>query len=366
LRTAFLRFLLCSGLVFAGVIAVAWLYVANCGMAFLESGYPSWVAKTAILRDCSLGRIAFFGDSRVDAGVVPMLLPVPASNLGLPAGTAIETRSAVRRALKCPTTPRQVVISLTAEHFGPLDKFFWIDDLRYSFISYNDLWHAENLAAALADHRSFTAARTPEGLSGRVRDWVYALHFPSVYFASLVQARLIGRYGSNRTRVAAVLASHGFWPFGASSLDAPRPREPDSFEKFPLQAAEFEQTLGMLNARHIDVGLLFMPVVQTETVHPAFEKAYLAYMRSMTRRYPNVHLIDPDLPRWPARMFVDGEHLTGAGAQLFTELLAACMADGRITPGCNLQWQDKGLAVSTPAPPQQSREQPGRIPRAPG
>jgi len=135
MEPSFPRFLLCSSAVFAAVLLAVWLYVISFPMAFLETGYPSWVAKATMLRECQLGQIAFFGDSRLHAGVVPALLPVAASNFGLPAGTAIETHSAVRRAMACSTFPQQVVISLSPEHFGPLDKFYWLDDLRYGFIS---------------------------------------------------------------------------------------------------------------------------------------------------------------------------------------------------------------------------------------
>ena len=92
---------------FAAILVVlvlaAWLYAVALPMAFLPSGYPSWVAKSEMLRTCQIGRIAFFGDSRTEAGVIPAQLPVESSNLGVAAGTAIETASAVRRALACPT-----------------------------------------------------------------------------------------------------------------------------------------------------------------------------------------------------------------------------------------------------------------------
>jgi hypothetical protein len=347
METSFPRFLLRSGAVFAAVLLAAWLYVVSFPMAFLERGYPSWVAKSTMLRECQLGRIAFFGDSRLEAGVVPALIPVAATNFGLAAGTAIEVRSAVRRAIACPTPPRQVVISLTADHFGPLDQFFWIDDLRYGFISYRELWEAERLASMLGDTESFATARTPEGLSGRIRNWMYALHFPSLYTGSLVQGRLFGRYATNRARLAAVLESRGFSDYGATSAhDAADGPGVAGFKKLQLQAAEFEQTLRLLNARDVDVGLLIMPLEKTT----AREGAFLAYLNEMTRRFPNVHLIGSSIPRWPTNMFVDGAHLTGAGAALFSARLAACTVDGRITSDCDLNWHGANTATNGPPP----------------
>lgn len=350
METLFPRFLRRSGAVFVAVLLAVWLYVVSFPMAFLESGYPSWVAKTTMLRECQLGSIAFFGNSRLDAGVVPVLLPVAARNFGLAAGTAVETLSAVRRAMACPTPPRQVVLSLTAEHFGPLDKFFWLNDLRYGFISYSELWEAERLAAALGDSESFETAKTPEGLSGPSRDWVYALRFPSLYFGSLIQGRLFERYASNKARLAAMLATGGFWTYGPAP-DGAGADTPSSagFKNLPLQAAEFEQTLSLLNAKGVDVRLLIMPFARTTTPNAALEGAYLAYLNDMTRRFPNVRLVGSGIPHWPANLFVDGSHLTGTSARLFSERLAACMVDGRIASDCDLDWHGMDNALGGPA-----------------
>jgi hypothetical protein len=350
METLFPRFLRCSGAVFAAVLLVVWLYVLSFPMAFLESGYPSWVAKSTMLRECQLGRIAFFGDSRLDAGVVPALLPVAASNFGLAAGTAVETLSAVRRAMACPTPPRQVVISLIPQHFGPLDQFFWLNDLRYGFISFTELWEAERLAVTLGDSESFGTARTPEGVSGRSRDWAYALRFPALYFGSLVKGRLFERYASNRARLAAVLESGGFWEYGSKPGNGGADASHSAgFKNLPLQAAEFEETLRLVNARGVDVGLLIMPFAGNAMPDATLEGAYLAYLNDMTHRFPNVRLIgSSSIPHWPENLFVDGAHLTGTGARLFSERLAACTVDGRIASNCDLDWHGMDNALGGP------------------
>jgi hypothetical protein len=345
METSFAGYLVRLGAVFAAVVLAAWLYVVSFPMAFLEGGYPAWVAKSTMLAECRVGSIAFFGDSRLEAGVVPALLPVEASNFGLAAGTPVETRSAVRRALDCASPPRQVVISLTADHFGPLDRFFWINDLRYGFISPDDLREAERLAAALGDIRTFNTARTPDGLSGRTRNWMYSIRFPSLYFASMVQGRLFGRYASNRVRLAEVLRARGFSEYRTKlEVNAGRAPLPEGFITTPLQAAEFEQTLQLLRDRGIEVRLLIMPSKQTVTPDAALEAAYLAYLDATARRFANVRVLDPVIPRWPARLFIDDSHLTGPGARLFTERLAACIVDGRFKPECDLGWHETDTA----------------------
>ena len=61
----------------------------------------------------------------------------------------------------------------------------------------------------LGDDKSF-ATPTPDGLSGRLRDWLYALRFPSLSFGNLVQGRVFGRYGTNEARLATVLNARGW------------------------------------------------------------------------------------------------------------------------------------------------------------
>ena len=346
MQTEFPPYLVRVAATLAGVLAVAWLYVVSLPMAFMESGYPAWVAKAQMLRECELGEIAFFGDSRLEAGVIPSALPAPSSNFGLAAGTAVETLSAVRRALTCPKLPRQAVVALTDVHFGPLDRYFWINALRYGFVSPSDLLEAERTAAALGDVSSFAAAVTPEGFSGWLRDWMYALRFPSVYFGSLVRGRLFGRYASNEDRLEEVLKSRGYWEY--QRLDANDPAPPHSalapgFVNTPLQQTLFEKALQLLNDKGVEVALLVMPSAARPGGDTA-DAAYMAYLQQVVRRFPNVHLVSDSVAHWPARLFVDGAHLTGPGAKRFTARLAACIVDGRVQPGCDLAWRETDSA----------------------
>jgi hypothetical protein len=352
MRLSFDGYLLRFTAAFIAVLLAVWLYVLYFPMAFLPSGYPAWVAKSGMLRDCQLGQIAFFGDSRLEAGVVPTLLPVDAVNFGLAAGTPLEVHSAVQRALSCPTPPKQVVISLVASHFGPMDQFFWGNDLLYGFLSPAELLAAEQLASELGDTRSFTTAQTPEGLSGRVRNWMYMLHFPSLYFSNLVQARLIGRTSANQARLAEVRRSRGFSEYRGGPAGGGRaPAEP-GFAPAPLSRTLFERTLEMLQARGIETLLLTMPAATSSTGEVA--SPYLDYLRSMTNRFAGVHLVTQTVPGWPARMFADGAHLNGAGARSLSTKLAACIVDGQLRPGCDLAWREADVSQTAPA----------RLPRA--
>ncbi|GAC1490992.1 MAG: hypothetical protein NVS2B11_15950 [Acetobacteraceae bacterium] len=88
MQSSFRRYLIRLGAILAGVVVLVWCYVALAPMAYLEGGYPAWVAKAEMLRDCRLGEVAFFGDSRLEAGVIPALLPMPAGG-----GPAVPTKA---------------------------------------------------------------------------------------------------------------------------------------------------------------------------------------------------------------------------------------------------------------------------------
>lgn len=339
MRSSSARYLAIAGASSLAVLLLVWAYVAVAPMAFMESGYASWAAKSTMLRECRLGRVAFFGDSRLEAGVIPAALPVPASNFGLAAGTAVEANSAVRRALACPTLPRQAVIALVPEHFGPLSKFFWSLSVRYGFLSPSEVWRTEALAHRLGDHQSL-ATPTPDGLHGRVRDALYAFRFPSLSFASLVQGRVFGRNVANEARYETVLRARGWAEYGRG--EPANSENADRFVATKLQTAELEAAIGDLRRHGVDVLLLVMPFATTHPETDAVFTAYLAYLADVARRFPGVKLVGGDVPIWPDRLFADGAHLDGEGARLFSARLAACFQGGTLRAGCDLDWHAPG------------------------
>ena len=343
MQRPFARYLALCGASLLGVLLLAWIYVALAPMAFMESGYAAWAAKKTMLRECRLGELTFFGDSRLEAGVIPAALPVEASNFGLAAGTAVEAYSAIRRALACPTPPRQVVIALVPEHFGPLKKFFWVLSLRYGFLSPSDVSGVEALAAERGDHTSF-AAQTIDGLGGRLRDWLYVVRFPSLSFSSLVQGRVFARYRGNLALYDDIMRARGWAAYqggNAVAID-----HADAFVTTGLQTASFEQAIGALRRRGIDVALMIMPFAETHVETETMFASYLGYLHDVARRFPGVELVQDRVPIWPDRLFADRTHLDPDGARLFSARLATCIQGGRLRPGCDLSWREPGVAGS--------------------
>jgi hypothetical protein len=102
--------------------------------------------------------------------------------------------------------------------------------------------------------------------------------------------------------------------------------------------------LRLLENKGVKVGLLVMPVAQVEHPDPALEFGYMAYLREIARRYPNVSLISAVIPHWPAELFADGQHLTGSAARLFTRQLSACISNGLLGV-CDLQFHNDRAAA---------------------
>ena len=342
---SYARYLLVFGGSLLTVLLAAWVYVAAAPMAFMESGYAAWAAKSAMLQQCTLGQVAFFGDSRLEAGVIPAELPAPASNFGLAAGTPIETRVAVDRALTCPDLPRQAVIALVPEHFGPVSQFFWLLSVRYGFLTFGDVLATERLAAQLGDRQTFSTP-TPDSLGGRARDWLYAVHFPSFSFASLVQGRGAGRLDSNRARFAEVTAARGWARYAGG--ERVKTEHPERFIVTALQGAELDAALSALRGRGVETFLMIMPFAPSHQETDAVLAQYQDYLAGVAQR-SGARLLDDQAPIWPERLFADGAHLDADGARALSFRLAACMAGGTLRAPCDLAWHDEAASGGSSA-----------------
>jgi hypothetical protein len=108
-----------------------------------------------------------------------------------------------------------VVIALGEDRFAPLTEVFWTESLGYGFMTFQDLWHLERGASALGDSDTWNDAKSPDGLSGPIRDWLYALRFPSLSFSSLAHGQVFRRYGDNTARLGRIERARGFVPYPA-------------------------------------------------------------------------------------------------------------------------------------------------------
>ncbi|MEA2738124.1 MAG: hypothetical protein QOH05_1431 [Acetobacteraceae bacterium] len=339
-------FLSAAALVACLVVFAAWLYTSVMPMRFLESGYPIWVAKQALLRNCKFGSVLILGDSRAESAIVPAQLPLPAANVTFGGTTPIETYFFAREALKCPNPPRIVVYSHSMAAYLRPNQGLWKTATRYGYISFGDLRAIAGVAAR--DHdRTLAAVNTQDGLTGIVRDVVYGIRFPSIFTASLIDARGFGRYDYNRVLLERTTVTRGQVLYNQPTdkrlvgIDA----DVSEFTPSPLEASYLDKTLALFATAHIKVLMLTIPAGES-TVRAVASQAKLGFDRFLTEyanRYGNVILGTPGLLAWPDDFYVDGSHMNERGAKLFTARLGACLRQWDDTPDrptpCTLAWR---------------------------
>jgi hypothetical protein len=318
------RYLLWFALALMLSFGLVWGWVAVAPMAFMDTEYAAWRAKLAMLQRCDLGEVMVLGDSRPAADILPERLPVRTDNLSMGGAKAIEALSLLRRALACPAWPRLVIISLDPGHFSRPDMF-WERSVRFGIVT----------AAEVAELRGATRQTGDWSVYGsqgldlvplRVREWLYRVRFPPLYFSSLAHGGGAARWWRNQRFMDAVVAGRGHYYFGTDpgnsvvTLDG----HMDAFRPLPVLDFYFDRLLATLDRAGIEAWFVAMPFNQTTwlEVKPALLAGFTAYLAGYERRYRHFHVISPVMPHWPDRFFGDMfSHLNPMGAERFSDLL---------------------------------------------
>lgn len=336
-------FLLVTALVTCSVISAAWCYTAFMPMRFLESGYPIWVAKQAILHDCAFGSILVMGDSRAESAIVPADLPLPAANITFGGTTPVETYFFARTALKCPNRPKLVVYSHSMPSYLRPNEGLWKTATKFGYIGFRDL--REIAGVAIQDHDpSLAAINTHDGLTGIIRDMTYGVRFPSVFMASLIEARAIGRYSYNEVLLKRTAETRGqvIYPQPANKRLVGIDADVTDFVPSPLESDYLDRTLDLFAAAHIPVLFLTIPVgdATVQATAPATKTAFARFVAEHIDPRPDVIPGPPGLLGWPDDFYVDGSHMNEHGAKAFTARLASCLRqwDDRPLP-CDFDWK---------------------------
>jgi hypothetical protein len=310
--------------------ALVWAWVVAMPMTFMDAEYPSWVAKDVLMDRCDLGDVVVLGDSRAAADILPERMPFRMTNLAVGGGEAIEAYAALTRILRCSGRPRLVVVSLDPGHFVRPD-LFWERSVRYGFMAVADIATLRVMSRD-TDDWSVYGARNAEGLPTLLRDWLYRIHFPPLYFASLAHGRGLFRSDRNQHTLAATLAARGHYYFGtgAGSDSVAFDGHLPAFAPLPILDAYFNRLLSELDRRGIEIRFVAMPVNQAtwNEVQPGVRDQFAAYLARYERRYPHFHVAGSLMPHWPDRFFGDMFcHLNPEGAERFSDELAQRLQD---------------------------------------
>jgi hypothetical protein len=305
--------------------AMVWAWVLFMPMAFMDPEYASWRAKEVLLDRCDLGEAIILGDSRAAADILPDRMPFRVTNLAVGGGVAIEAFAALSRALQCPSPPSMVILSLDPGHFVRPDMF-WERSVRYGFVSQADIAALRQASRQTGDP-SVYEARHAEGLPTRLRDWLYKIHFPPLYFASFAHGVGFLRWFPNQRAFQATLSARGHYYFGteAGSDSVALDGHLAAFTPRPILDFYFDKLLAELDRRGIETRFIAMPVNQAtwNEVHPGVREAFAAYLDGYQRRYPHFHVAADLMPYWPGRYFGDMFcHLNPEGAERFSVELA--------------------------------------------
>ena len=318
------RYIGLSAAAFLAVFGLFWIYTATSPMAFLSRDYPSWIAKKAMLASCNLGAVSFFGDSRAMAAIDPRALPFPSSNFALSGSSPIEAYFAAKRLLQCKTTPKTVVIAYSVGKYME-DSDYWNISARAGVLSFANMQTVAR-ESHLLDDDEIQRLSNSDHLPLFIREALYAAHFPSFYFGSLIDGYGFGRYAHNREEERAISLSRGHALFGteqgsdAIATEAVLPR----FSASPLIDAYFRTMLAAFAHRHIGVVLLSVPIndATCRVMNPSIRPEFQAYLRHVVATVPDARLLGPTMPCWADSLFGDAFHLNATGAAVYSKLVA--------------------------------------------
>ena len=311
-------------------LASIWLWIVAMPMAFMDPEYPSWRAKLTMLDRCDIGDVIILGDSRAAADILPNRLPLRVTSLAVGGGEAIEALAAVSRVLECPLLPRLAIISFDPGHFTRSD-LFWYRSVRYGLISAEDIALLRQASRQTGDWSVYDGHRA-SGLPTLLRDWLYRVYFPPLYFSSLAHGGLVFRWFGNQKILAETLSARGHYYFGsAAGSDAVAiDGHMTAFAPLPILDHYFDKLLSVLGRHGIEALFIAMPVNEAtgRQVRPAVRAQFTAYLSGYERRYPHFHVAGDLMGSWPNRYFGDEfSHLNPEGAERFSAELAQRLQD---------------------------------------
>jgi hypothetical protein len=310
------------------LFGLTWLWIATMPMAYFDPEYPSWRAKQMLLASCDLGDILILGDSRAATAMMPAGWRVRATNLAVGGGEPIEALAALDRALQCKVPPRQVILSFDAVHFAQPD-LFWERTARFGFVDTQEIATLREVSHRLGDVSIYELRHT-DGLPSWLRDTMYRVRFPSLYFTSLAKGGVLLRWARNRATLVATLAARGqyFFDTTAGSDIVAADGHLLAFQPLPVLDWYFNRILQQLASHDIPAVFIAVPMndVTAHATASGVPAAFRAWLAEYESRYSGFRVVGDVMPHWPDAWFGDGfAHLNPAGAGRFSIGLERCL-----------------------------------------
>lgn len=283
--------------------------------------------------DC---RVLCFGDSLVKFGVAPETLEARLGtrtyNLAVCDGQAASSYYLLRRALSAGAHPAAVVVDFVPHLLAT--------DPRHNLRQWPELldWPELFDLGAATRHAGFFAALVLGKVLPSVKD--------RFEIRAAVVSALRGQSASRRGEVPAYVSR---WRHDrGAQLEPPRPSYqgavdlenpayfPRAWSCHPTNARYIDRFLELAAASNIAVVWLMPPVAprfQARRDALGLEAGYSRFVSSMTRRHPNLAVVDARDAGFAHSLFIDPLHLSEAGARALSGRVAAALGPMLDKPG---------------------------------
>jgi hypothetical protein len=308
-------------------------------------------AHNEMISQCDIGDVVLMGDSVTNAGYLPDQIGPNVRVLSMGGSSPIESYYILHNTLaNCAKRPKALILVFTPYRLHPDaltlpdSTFLWSRGVETHSISYDNLLDLLATTRKIGNSVLFGPASLFD-LDAIAKAYLYTKSFPAYYFGSIINyfdllltrnetffikknniTQGFRRYHINNTLYKQTLAEHGHHFYGTSALDDDETQldhdsELHNYAISPLMDFFIRRTIREFNQLGIEVYLEMPPrnEVSAKHYHPEVPAKYYAYYKTLEAEEKGVHLLEKQLPVWPATFFGDSSHLNHLGAMTVSD-----------------------------------------------
>jgi len=326
------RYLTVFTLTFGLLFGLAWFWAADHLEAYANPDYPIWLAKKLMLDDCTVGSVAFLGDSKAETSIVPKLVGPAVSNYGLTAGNFPTLLEISKRIVACADPPKAVVITADPKIFYSNTRF-WDFGVKFRLFPI-DLEQLRVRARKMNDTLFFDSP-SPFDFDMRLKNVLYDAGFPSFYFGSLIAGGIFTRQETNDGFLRDTLKDRGYHYIGADAGNDEYWVYLDHFQPSPMLESYFRDILALYEQHNIDVYFISPPFKSTSVAATSdrFKETYETYLHGFEKDYPHFHVLGAIMPTMAPAGFGDAVHTNAVGAAYWSQYLGHLLRSENIDTG---------------------------------
>jgi hypothetical protein len=332
---SFSRYCAVSVLLICLFVGATWVWLIVAPMYYFSGEYGVWQAKLQFIREGKMGTLAIVGDSRPNAGLLPLQIGPGVVNLAIPGISAIDIYYLSQKIVSQANCPKAILLSVSPALFCD-PQYYWARSVGFGFLTLDQIDEVRRSCRALHDTQLYGAS-SPGDIDARLTDFLYHYRFPPYFFWTLVNGRIYQRHELNRVMMHAVLSTRGQTYFGMGK-DAAAPDFETLLKAFvPSKVVDdyFGRTLALYQSRHIPVYFISSPhsAYSGRLYPPGLAQDFGDYLKSYEARYANFHVLGDPLPEYPNDEFGDAYHLNEKGAPLWSAAVVKLLNEAHVEGG---------------------------------